>query len=209
MTFQNPRPKKNSKLSLPQPMPIKSDASDQIIQYKGIFNGFSVEIRDETHMKELITKGNFGKANLSRNYPQFANNNKIIRKRLFLNRKIWGTKWKHKAKKVVVVPDSDSEGEYFTNLKPEYQLDYSGLKETVTLTLEEAFFLLFVLNCLEITHNKAVLDVDKAWKLFSESDKHFVPNYISYHYFRSKNWVVKPGLKFGGDFRKFLIIIYH
>lgn len=201
MSFQNPRSKKNFKLPPSQPIPLIGTSSNQPDEFKGVFNGFSVEIRDEQHMKQLITRGNFGKANLSRNYPQFSDNNKIIRNRLYLNRKNWGTKWKQqKVKKVIVIPDSDTE----TNLKPEYQLDYSGLSEIVALTLEEAFFLSSVLNCLQITHNGTVLNADYAWKLFSESDKYFLSNYISYCYFRSKNWVVKPGLKFGGDFRKCL-----
>lgn len=199
MSFQNPRFKRKSKLPSSEPILHIGSTSDQ---FKGVFNGFSVEIRDEKQMKQLITRGNFGKANLSRNYPQFSDNTRIIRNRLYLNRKSWGLKWKQKVKKVVVVPDSDSEGEYFKNLKPEYQMDYSGLSEIVALTLEEAFFLLSVLNCLQITHNTAVLDVENAWKLFFESDKYFLCNYISYYYFRSKNWVVKPGLKFGGDFCK-------
>lgn len=179
--------------------------SNKLREYLGFFNGFSVTIESPDDMFQIYLNGFFGKGNLSRSYPSFIENDKkvnIIRKRQFLKRKFWSEKFaQKKIHKILVVPDSDSENEdYFRNLKPEYEIDSSYLKEHLQLSLEEAFFLFEAVKCLKIYHNKAILNSEEAWMLFSQSDKSFVPNYIVYHYFRTKNWVVKPGLKFGGDF---------
>ncbi|KAG5888763.1 hypothetical protein JTB14_021508 [Gonioctena quinquepunctata] len=203
MELSEPRPKKNCKLpkNVPLPMILKKDGS--IHRIKGIFNRFSVCVVDPEDMKNIISMGYFGKANLSRNYPQFSNKRpEVVRKRQYERRKSWSEKDVSKDwKKVIVVPDSDEENDdFFTNLKPEYQIDKSGLKETVWLGLEEAFFLLESVKCLSITYNDNILSSEESWELFSETDPQFRQKYIVYHYYRAKNWVVKPGIKFGGDY---------
>jgi hypothetical protein len=47
------------------------------------------------------------------------------------------------------------------------------------------------------------LSLEGVWQLICKSQKDFFQKYVAYHYFRSRGWVVKPGIKFGGDFRKF------
>ncbi|XP_039756073.1 tRNA-splicing endonuclease subunit Sen2 [Pararge aegeria] len=103
---------------------------------------------------------------------------------------------------VVIVPNSDSEeDDYFANLKPKYFINRVQLQEKLMLTLQEAFFLLYGLGCLKIVNNKNnILNVQECWNLFSESESNFVEKYVVYHYFRSKGYVVKPGIKFGGDY---------
>jgi len=77
--------------------------------------------------------------------------------------------------------------------------------ETLLLGLEESCFLAYYLNTLEIT-NLAGSSMD--FQTFLESAKmlneRFVENLACYLYLKSKNWVIKSGIKFGGDFRKFL-----
>lgn len=104
----------------------------------------------------------------------------------------------------VIVPNSDSEEDnYFANLKPKCCLNKIKMQEKLMLTLQEAFFLLYGLGCLQIVHNdNKLLNIQQCWDLFSNMDKTFVPKYIVYHYFRSKGYIVKPGIKFGGDFCK-------
>ncbi|XP_011547909.3 uncharacterized protein LOC105380109 isoform X2 [Plutella xylostella] len=103
---------------------------------------------------------------------------------------------------VVIVPNSDSEGEnYFENFKPKVSVNRVKLQEKLMLTLQEAFFLVYGLGCLQVVDSESkFLNVDQCWSLFCETDKHFVPKYVAYHYFRSKGYIVKPGLKFGGDY---------
>ncbi|CAG9824840.1 unnamed protein product [Phaedon cochleariae] len=203
MELMEPKKKKYCKLPKKVSLPITLKKDGTIHKIQGIFNGFSVTVNDEEDMKNIISMGYFGKANLSRNYPQFSSNSKveILRYRQYERRKHWGTKGDNGAlKKVIVVPDSDSDDDFFTNLKPQYQIDKSGIRESVWLSLEEAFFLLHSVGCLDIREGNDYLNASDCWKLFSETDAQFKYNYIVYYYFRAKNWVVKPGIKFGGDY---------
>nr|CAD7263605.1 unnamed protein product [Timema shepardi] len=112
--------------------------------------------------------------------------------------------------KVLVVPDSDSEDETFLDhISPRIEPDVFPVREMLHLTLEEAFFLSYALGCLQVLDLFGnTLTVVDTWGLFSESQKDFVQKYVAYHHFRSKGWVVKPGLKFGGDFCKLTVLLY-
>lgn len=115
------------------------------------------------------------------------------------------TNFKLKQSKAILLPDSDSEEElqdYLTNLTAVYCADYNLIEEKLCLSLEDAFFLSQSLNCLNIFENDRLLEGIELWNVFCETDCNFIQNYAVYHYYRSKNWVVKPGIKFGGDYRK-------
>ncbi|XP_043563891.1 tRNA-splicing endonuclease subunit Sen2 isoform X1 [Chiloscyllium plagiosum] len=71
--------------------------------------------------------------------------------------------------------------------------------EYLQLSLEEAFFLVYALGCLTIYHNEEPLTILKLWEVFSLIQPGFKTNYMGYHYFRSKGWVPKTGLKYGTD----------
>ncbi|CAK9796474.1 tRNA-splicing endonuclease subunit Sen2 [Anthophora plagiata] len=103
---------------------------------------------------------------------------------------------------LLILPDSDSETEsYLKTIKPRIECESFPVQETLYLTYEETFFLLYGIGCLNlIDFDGNLLDVDHAWHLFCKTDQNFIPKYVVYHYFRSKGWVVKPGLKYGGDF---------
>ncbi|ELT97158.1 hypothetical protein CAPTEDRAFT_222272 [Capitella teleta] len=69
------------------------------------------------------------------------------------------------------------------------------------LSSEEAFFLYYGLGCLAIADESgAALTIEETWQKFSSSSPQFLPRYIAYHHLRSKGWVPKAGVKFGGDF---------
>lgn len=108
---------------------------------------------------------------------------------------------------VVIVPNSDSEGEdYFQNFIPKCCINHISLKEKLMLTLEEAFFLSFAISCLQLMDHKGNhLSLHQTWILFKETDKKFVNKYVVYHYFKSKGYIVKPGIKFGGDYCKIFV----
>ncbi|KAI5748900.1 hypothetical protein M8J76_003038 [Diaphorina citri] len=108
---------------------------------------------------------------------------------------------------VIVVNDSDDEcmdARTFVNkLNPTWHAEpILTVQETLCLTFEEAFFLSFALHCITIKHmsTKQVLYLNDLWKLFINNDPNFVEKYVTYHYFRSKGWIVKSGLNFGCDF---------
>nr|KAF6421444.1 tRNA splicing endonuclease subunit 2 [Molossus molossus] len=64
---------------------------------------------------------------------------------------------------------------------------------------EEAFFLVYALGCLSIYYEKEPLTIVKLWKVFTVVQPTFRTTYMAYHYFRSKGWVPKVGLKYGTD----------
>lgn len=76
--------------------------------------------------------------------------------------------------------------------------------EQLHLALEEAFFLSFAVNCLEVYHNDQLLDSRTMWTSFQEVQSNFVERYVAYHYFRAKGWVVRSGIKYGGDFSTYI-----
>ncbi|NWU94436.1 SEN2 endonuclease, partial [Upupa epops] len=73
------------------------------------------------------------------------------------------------------------------------------ISEYLQLSLEEAFFLVYALGCLSIYYGEEPLTILKLWEFFSEVKPDFKTTYMAYHYFRSKGWVPKVGLKYGTD----------
>ncbi|KAI0705134.1 hypothetical protein BC835DRAFT_1261418 [Cytidiella melzeri] len=91
--------------------------------------------------------------------------------------------------------------------------------EHLQLTLQEAFFVIWNLDCLTIldplTHEP--LSLRDIWSTFQQAhwpsgpavslsriyadrfDNPFLVNYVAYHYYRSLGWVVKGGIKFCVD----------
>lgn len=104
--------------------------------------------------------------------------------------------------KLLVLTDSDSESEnYLENIKPRIANEGFPVREALHLTFEETFFLLFGLGCLQLIHfDGSLLNIDNAWLYFCNERVDFLQKYVIYHYYRSKGWVVKPGIKYGGDF---------
>lgn len=81
----------------------------------------------------------------------------------------------------------------------------SGCKHNISyyLLLEEAFFLCYTLECLEIRdENGLLINAPECWKQFNGLNKDFPFFYAAYQYYRSKEWVVKPGYQYGGDYGK-------
>lgn len=80
--------------------------------------------------------------------------------------------------------------------------------EILKLGLDEAYFLSYGLGVLSIVPEQSedpFLNLDQLWstyrRLFNPDDlMQFPVIYAAYHYFRSRGWVVKCGLKFACDF---------
>lgn len=109
-------------------------------------------------------------------------------------------------RELLVLQDSDSDVEnYLSNVKPTIKKEGFPVRETLHLTFEETFFLMFGLGCLQvIDYDGNILNILEAWNHFCGVQKDFVQRYVVYHYFRSHGWVVKPGLKYGGDYRELI-----
>ncbi|GIL92732.1 hypothetical protein Vretifemale_20236 [Volvox reticuliferus] len=82
----------------------------------------------------------------------------------------------------------------------------------VRLTLEEAFFMHYVLRCLEVyelqpgspipasAENVRLLDTEKLWRACRAIRSNFVTSYAAYHHLKSKGWIPRSGLLYGVDF---------
>ncbi|KAH9940930.1 uncharacterized protein BXZ73DRAFT_88603 [Epithele typhae] len=88
-------------------------------------------------------------------------------------------------------------------------------REHLQLTLQEAFFLAWNLDCLTIlnSHTWEPMSLKHIWATFQDAhcvphgpptydnrfDNPFLVNYAAYHYYRSLGWVIKGGIKFCVD----------
>ncbi|NXC46011.1 SEN2 endonuclease, partial [Penelope pileata] len=102
-----------------------------------------------------------------------------------------------------VCPEEDSAHEQQNFVKKEKLVCRRNpfrIFEYLQLSLEEAFFLVYALGCLTIYYSEEPLTILKLWEIFSEVKPNFKTTYMAYHYFRSKGWVPKVGLKYGTDF---------
>lgn len=193
MQLREPKRKKFSPLLPPQAVPPR--------QFLGNLNGFSVIVEATQEARNFLSISCYGKPNLSKGYGCMNKRVEIVRKRQFEARKLLFNK-QNKAEKVIVMPDSDSDDDdYFKKeIKPAYEIDTSGVKEKIYLDLVEAYFLHNYKQCLAVQQNGVLLNTQQCWERFSASDKYFAQNYVCYQHFKKKNWVVKPALKFGGDY---------
>lgn len=79
--------------------------------------------------------------------------------------------------------------------------------EKLLLFPEEAFFLCYSLNCLEIRRKDgSQMKHEECLVEFTKIHPQFITSFVVYTYLRSKNWVIKSGIKFGGDFCKKIIL---
>jgi tRNA-splicing endonuclease subunit Sen2 len=91
--------------------------------------------------------------------------------------------------------------------------------EHLQLSLQEAFFLVWALDCLTILHpeSNTSFTLAELWNTFQNAyipspvpqpntplpprfDNPFLVSYIAYHHYRSLGWVVKSGIKFCVDY---------
>ncbi|KAK9468509.1 SEN2 subunit of the tRNA splicing endonuclease-like protein [Lipomyces arxii] len=77
--------------------------------------------------------------------------------------------------------------------------------EKLQLTYQEAFFLAYGLDCLEIYDDKTGdrITVPALLTLLMPDwnpDNSFIVNYVVYHHYRSHGWCIREGVKFGVDY---------
>ncbi|TFK51666.1 tRNA-intron endonuclease catalytic domain-like protein [Heliocybe sulcata] len=91
--------------------------------------------------------------------------------------------------------------------------------EHLQLTLQEAFFLLWTLDCLTVVdpNTNCAMTLQQIWQRFQQAhlppypshpadptslrfDNPFLINYVVYHHYRSLGWVIRNGIKFCVDY---------
>lgn len=88
----------------------------------------------------------------------------------------------------------------------------SKLNGILALSLSEAFYLAYALGCLKIvdSETRKELDLTSCWSIFrgyhihSCSRLNFAFEYGVYHFFKSRDWVIKTGHNYGTNF-----LLYH
>jgi tRNA splicing endonuclease len=173
----------------------KFDPFPKDIKAIGIFTGADVEIFNEQDCRSLFENGAFGLNPKPRQILMFnqqqnmkiLSDNEYMRKLEFKNK--FGT---------------EEDDELIQLENGEVHPDPFKIPNSLVLSLEEAFFLHKILNCLEIRDiEDKILSTSGIWTKFCRLKENFVECFIAYLFLKSKNWVIKSGVKFGGDFRKF------
>ncbi|CAH1736013.1 unnamed protein product [Aphis gossypii] len=229
LPLKPPVPKKNVKNIKLVNFPI-FDENGEILdpnawpKYQGIFNGRVIIINDLNDKSRLCNLGCFGQFGIidkdkfidyktlqnqvlrqKKNWQamelvpfEFPNNNQN-----YEDKKNTRTKFQkpHDANK----PTYNNWKDLKSSRSTEYEqlLILSGVQHELSyfLLLEEAFFLCYTLECLEMRkENGSLMSVVECWKQFNGLKKNFPYYYAAYHYYRSKGWVVKPGQQYGGDY---------
>ena len=72
--------------------------------------------------------------------------------------------------------------------------------KSLHLSFCESFFLSYALGCLFVKKDNNLLSISQQWSLFCSKLPYFPIMYAAYHYFRSKGWVPKEGIRYGSDF---------
>lgn len=199
------------------PFPVNKIGGEQ--KFTGIFTGLNVHIVDESSIQEIFTNGCFGVSSQTKANPRTQTTDPHVEvvSQLRYERKLeWMTKYSnqnpHNVRLKVVVNDVVPARNWInaetdtTNIMD----DPFPIEDTLVLTLEEAFFLHFTLDCLRIVNLDQTLEftTDEVIQKFCEHTNRFVERYVAYHYYRSRNWIVKSGIKFGGDFCKLAIFTF-
>lgn len=98
-------------------------------------------------------------------------------------------------------------GFYGLNPKPRQMVAFNmqtenNLSNTNSLVLfpEEAFFLHQYFNLQVQDLQCQLMSSERLWSSLCDLKETFVECYIAYLYLKSKNWVIKPGIKFGSDY---------
>lgn len=160
-----------------------------------IFSGLCVEVFNEFGIKSLQENGSYGQGTKPRQMTYQQNKINTISELDFQRRLEWKEKFvepgnENLVKKCIVfdqIVDNPFE-----------------IAPTQVLFLEEAFFLHHNIDCLDILDlDNNLISTHELWKKFNKLKSNFVECYVAYLYLKSKNWVIKPGIKFGGEFRKF------
>ncbi|XP_055638477.1 tRNA-splicing endonuclease subunit Sen2 [Toxorhynchites rutilus septentrionalis] len=225
MTKRPLKPKKftPSNLSSVDPLPVDS-VDEQTEKIVGIFTGLSVEVCNPEAMLRLSFGGCFGQGTLSRSFPVSVRNHglantqpKVTRERQLERRKEWKRKYDlcaGNSSEDICVMDEETEKQLAAGIISRKQLKHVVMRkqenpfpvaENLSLGYEETLFLIKELKCLEVrTLEGLLLPQEQLIERFVSIKRSFIPSYVAFIYLKARNWVIKSGLKFGGDF-----LIYH
>lgn len=197
-----PQPKRHKK-DLPKidfrPFPVDNVIPESDYIFSGYFTGINVEIFDAESIKQIYENGSFGIGSRTQAAPKVLWKGQIAPTKVL--KKIYDKKceWRER------IGGCESKFEVtIDGLNRDPEVDPFHIEETLVLTVEESFFLHSTLKCLRIMDvGGRVMQTNEILEKYCRLKPHFWTHYVAYSYLRSKNWIVKCGLKFGGDFREY------
>jgi tRNA intron endonuclease, N-terminal domain len=150
----------------------------------GYFTGLDVEIFDEASIKTIYESGCYG----LNPKPRQALKHK---------------KQQNPATEVELRREEEWRGMFGDPATDETPPIPFNIPQSLVLFLEEAFFLQHTINCLEIRDlDDRPIPTEELWTTFCSLKETFVECFVAYLYLKSKNWLIKSGMKFGGEFCK-------
>lgn len=164
---------------------------------KGIFTGLEVEIFDSNSI-QICEPGCYGFNSKPRQTIAYYDKQPIVKVSLVeYQRKL---EWKQKF-------GAEEASGKLLSVDEEILPDPFEIPKSLILFPEEALFLLHQVKCLEVKDlDDNILTPLELWKKFTIAKFDFVESYVAYLYLKSKNWVIKVGTKFAGNFCKFFIV---
>lgn len=202
------------------PLPVNSRDTAPNERVVAIFTGLTVEVCDPTGIQKLALGGCFGQGTLSRSFPAAVRDRglegrdeQIARRRQLDRREEWRRKYGSVGVGDCVnvrVMEEDVEKQLADGAIGQRQLKYAivekavdpfPIPENLSLCFEEAMFLVRELKCLDVrTLDGVAMSEELLLETFSKLKRSFLESYVAYVYLKAKNWIIKSGLKFGGDF---------
>jgi tRNA-splicing endonuclease subunit Sen2 len=195
-----------------------------VARYTAYLSDGAVWILDADAARDLSQRGSYGKGILSRSVPDFAARQQRLSATLERSLGVSERKLAHldAQRRASSAADAEHGAEYDPLAVPvrsaelvaqesevlalRSELEYTatpllgGDGEPLLLAFEEAFFLQYALQCLDVlTEDGVDLNVDQAWRLYGRLDPRFAEKYVAYHFHRSHGWCPKQGIKFGSD----------
>lgn len=192
------------------PFPIDNIVREQDYNYSGYFTGINVEIFEEESVKAIYENGSFGIGSKTRAAPKVLWKGDIAPSKVL--KKIYEKKceWREQIGgyggniSIDVIQENATDQHPEDDTKKSLRIDPFHIEETLVLTLEESFFLHSTLKCLRIMDvNGKEMQTNDILLKYCSLKPNFWTHFVAYLYLRSKNWIVKCGLKFGGDYRKY------
>ena len=183
-----------------EPFPFEEITENNILLL-GIFNGLTVDVFNEHQIKSLALKGCFGQGSKSRSLPTAARTNYNPNKIQTISERQYTTRlnWRERFKITEIFEDVKVIGndEKFSEIKS----NPFQVPETMSLFLEEAFFLNHCLKCLAVKNlDGKTFESDELLNIFCQTKPNFISSYVAYLYFKSRNWVIRSGMKFAGQY---------
>lgn len=210
MYFQPKRHKKNLPENEFNPFPVNNISLEPDYKFTGYFTGINVEIFDTEAIKAIYENGSFGIGAKTQAAPKVLWKGSVAPSKVL--KEIFDKKceWRQQIGcddsniPIEIVPGNANANDSKEVLPESIQVDPFHIEETLVLTLEESFFLHNTLKCLRIMDvNGKEMQTNDILLKYCSLKHQFWTHFVAYLYLRSKNWIVKCGLKFGGDFRKY------